>query len=254
MRCKCGYGLRSDWKHCPACGASTGIVDDKVESPSECGLCKAKLPSGTTKCSKCGRIVKDFKRLCPYCKKVIGLTDDSCRHCGKQFPITIDKLPQIVCGSCGRSEEIDDWFGFRNLPFLFQTERGVKVGCFKDKEIALKNYKLFFEHSKRPETHRDEMDISEDEKPWSFRDKQTAQMFVNAFPCPSLNCGGKNWKLSIFKRFWGAAPSAERIGKGVGTGFLGLGKILTSARKTIELATKPKQETKSEKPEKGGKK
>ncbi|OGZ35479.1 MAG: hypothetical protein A3E90_02790 [Candidatus Portnoybacteria bacterium RIFCSPHIGHO2_12_FULL_40_11] len=217
-------------------------------------MCKAKLPSGTTKCSKCGRIVKDFKRLCPYCKKVIGLTDDSCRHCGKQFPITIDKLPQIVCGSCGRSEEIDDWFGFRNLPFLFQTERGVKVGCFKDKEIALKNYKLFFEHSKRPETHRDEMDISEDEKPWSFRDKQTAQMFVNAFPCPSLNCGGKNWKLSIFKRFWGAAPSAERIGKGVGTGFLGLGKILTSARKTIELATKPKQETKSEKPEKGGKK
>lgn len=240
MKCKkCGYELNSRWKHCPACGAPTGITgtgDEKSRGPHECGLCKAKLPAEVNKCSKCGWLVKDFRRLCPYCKKQIGLTDDSCQYCGKQFPMAIDKLPQIVCGNCGRAEEIDDWFAFRNLPFLFQTEKGAKVGCFKNKEISLKNYKLFFEHPKRPGTHRDEITIEEDETPWSFRDRQAAQKFVSAFPCPT--CGVKNWKLSIFKRFWDAAPSAERIGKGVVKGFLGLGSVLTSAKKTIEATTK----------------
>lgn len=249
MKCsKCGYWLKQGWKHCPRCGTPISEINNQklpegYSNPKEsvkCGLCKAELPAGTTKCPKCGRLVKNFKRLCPYCKREIGLTDDSCKHCGKQFPMTIDKLPQIVCGNCGRSGEIDDWFVSRNLPFLFQTERGVKTGCFKDKETVLKNYKLFFEHPKRKETWRDENDIEEDEAPWGFRDRQAAQKFISAFPCSP--CGAKNWKLSVFKRFWDAAPGGEKIGKSIGGGLLGLGKILTSAQKTIESATKPKKE------------
>ncbi len=226
------------YKACLHCGHFQGVADLAAAgaAPADrnrCGYCGGTVPAGVAKCPTCFWWTKPFRRLCPGCKKVVELTANSCKHCGKRFPLSVERikyyLTRVLCRrpNCRRSDELDNWAAARRIPLLFQTERGVKASYFPSPEAAAETWLRYFEAtgSRTPP----------DEAPWVFRNRGAALDFILNFPC---RCGATDWRLADEQGLQDAvknvvvqlAPPTVTFLKRVATS---LGKVIAGGRKEL---------------------
>ena len=196
---KCGarrYGVIG-FKPCKGCGNVEGVTLASEPAPTvvptACGICRIQLQPGAKSCAVCGWIVKLTKRLCPFCTKEVGLTANKCGQCGKAFSLTVERrLSHVMCLACRNTDELDDWAAKYHIPFLFQTERGGKIACFKSAKDAVKTWLKFF----CPPGRRYPPDVAanylvhHDIAPWTFPTLRQAVGFINQFQC---SCGERSW-------------------------------------------------------------
>lgn len=237
FHCKgCGKTQKTDWTLCPFCGhtheAKTGTAMQHLLPVSEhCHLCRKQVPDGAKYCPHCNSHLGAFKRICPECSREIDLKANSCGGCGAMFPLTWEKAQYIVCRGCRRRYEIDDWMADRRLPFLFHTEREVKIKCFDNPGKTEEVHTKYFRGSAWWEIERD------DTKPWEFQPKMFPR-FLNGFSCI---CGTRNWTTSRLERITSevakiAAPKLTEVGKQgrsvLAQGVADLWKYFTERKKT----------------------
>ncbi|MDP3785091.1 MAG: hypothetical protein Q8R12_03380 [bacterium] len=238
-----------DERACSKCGAATRwqngelvvILAGSSSAPAEikptvlrCNLCGEEITSDASRCPKCKSRTKSFERLCPFCGAEVELKDNDCKNCHQSFPLSVDKsLFYVVCGFCGKGSEVDDWMADRNLPFLFQTKPGVKLGCWPSLEDAAMVWMRYF-HSKEPVLAFNKVMAllqKSDEAPWFFTSGKLALEYFSEFPCHI--CGQTCWKLSALRGLWKpmqrmvqaaqphVAKGAKATGRGVVSWFRG---------------------------------
>lgn len=213
----CGHRIkRPRAGACPGCGAVPATVGDPHVVPPrglprQCAVCKTFL-EGRAQCPTCHALAKPFKRLCTACKaEVVPQTADDCSKCGERFVISFD--PQgsgllgarhkvaryIICGRCRAfGMQFDDWMLLYGIPFVFQTEWGVKSSYFASEEDADNIIGRFF----GPDDLR-AYRSGNDEAPWDFPSNNLLVEFCNGFSCPK--CKARDWRLSASQALWGHA-------------------------------------------------
>ena len=243
----CGHRIkRPRAGACPGCGAvpvTAGARPIPVRGlPRQCAVCKTAL-EGRTQCPTCHALAKPFKRLCTACRaEVIPPTEDSCGKCGEHFVFAYDPQSNnlfgaghkvaryIVCRRCRKfGRQFDDFMVLYGIPFVFQTERGVKSGYFASDEDADQIIGHFF----GPDDLQ-AYQSGNDEAPWDFPSNQLLVEFLNGFSCQQ--CKARDWALSAAQALWEHfQPHVQAGGKAAG-GIIGQGiqeifKALETLRK-----------------------
>lgn len=190
---------------------------------TKCHFCSAEIAKDALRCEKCKSNQREFRRFCTGCGRNVDLKANECLECGKIFPMVLgkDRFAYVVCGHCKLSSEIDDWMAVRNLPFLFQTRKGNKVGAFTSVEAAARaKIKYFFqEHIVSIDALTKQLENS-DESPWEFASLDHAKRFIANFPCL---CGHTAWRFSAVR--WvidKTKPYVKEAAKKTGSGLMKL--------------------------------
>ncbi|MBI2053281.1 MAG: hypothetical protein HYT41_00855 [Candidatus Sungbacteria bacterium] len=103
--------------------------------------------------------------------------------------------------------QYDDLMLLYGIPFVFQTERGVKSSYFASEEDADVIIGRFF-GSDDLQAYRS----GHDEAPWDFPDNLLLVEFLNGFSCQQ--CRARDWTLSATQALWGhAQPHVIKGGK-----------------------------------------
>lgn len=208
-------------KACPGCGALpitvVGTATPVAQSTNKCKFCGAAHDANATRCPQCNSFTKSFKRLCTSCKKEVGLTDNDCKHCGVHFTYSLDDghkiFRHIQCRKCSRPPvEYDDWMVLRSIPFVFQTEAGVKIAALQSHPQGEDIIRHYFGEDDLA-TWRS----GNDQEPWDFPTNRQLIEFLNNFACL---CKQKDWKLARLHGAWKHAQPHVQTGSKAAGSFL----------------------------------
>lgn len=235
----CGSRRRMDYAACPSCG----MKKDPTAPPmpkAKCKRCGTEVERDAKKCDGCGMLTAEFKRLCPSCKKEVEKKANKCPHCSHEFGVGISDyrgqiFTYVICekryGGCGRGSQVDDLMAELGYPLLFQTERGVKIRCFKDINKAVWTYKNYFERAPIDDAAAvvEKRLLASDEAPWKFETPEKALEFLHSFPC--VKCGTHAWEIDVATGVLKyAMPKVAKTAKGIGI----IGRWLWAAAQELE--------------------